>query len=145
MKTLALIVSVTALLVTAPATAQNATYACQFIQSAGMNKEPAGWKIALFNSPEPFFLRILNGRIDKKNLQAPPLGLRLEDTSCFKSDFNNPIVGQNHWCASDIRHLSFSEKTLNGGLAATFGAIQPSTDTNVDSVVVSRFKCQKVG
>ena len=145
MKTLSLIVSVAALLVTAPATAQKATYACQFIQSAGMHKEPAGWKTTNFSLPEPFFFTMLDGLIDKKSLEKQPVLLSSVDAICSKAKYDNPLTGRTHWCAGSTNFFSFSEETLNGGLSKTMGALQSASDRIVDSVAVSRFKCQKVG
>ena len=122
------------------------TYACQFIMSAGMNKTPkSDWKVAEFNVPEPFFLTMSNGLIDKNSLKGPPTSMHPSDTRCSKSEFDNPNIGLNHWCSSDTTYLSFSEKTLNGGFTNTMGAMQSSRDNEVDSVTVARFKCQKVG
>jgi hypothetical protein len=121
------------------------TYACQFIMAAGMLKSPqTGWKTTEFNVPEPFFLTMSNGLIDKNSLKGPPTGMHPLDTRCSKSEIDIPSIGLNHWCSSDSSYLSFSEKTLNGGFATTFGAMQSSSENQPDSVSVSRFKCQKV-
>jgi hypothetical protein len=118
------------------------TYACQFIMSAGMKKDPAGWKVGEFNVPEPFFLTMSNGLIDKASVAEPPLSMPNFSTTCTKDDISNK--GVVHWCADWSSYLSLSEKTLTGGYALTNGAMQSSSDTKIDTVAVSRFKCQKV-
>jgi len=120
------------------------TYACQFIMTAGMDKELSGWKTKTFNSPEPFFLTMSEGLIDTKSFSDRPIRMSKIVTSCSKSPFDSPPEGYIHFCADDTKYLSFSETTLNGGLARTFGALQPSSESEPDSVSISRFKCQKV-
>jgi hypothetical protein len=119
------------------------TYACQFIMSAGMAKDPkSGWKVGEFNVQEPFFLTMSNGLIDKASVAEPPLSMLNPSTTCTKYDISNK--GVVHWCADWSTYLSLSEKTLTGGYAMTNGAMQSSNDTKIDTVAVSRFKCQKV-
>lgn len=117
------------------------TYACQFIMQTGMDKEPAGWKTQTFNLPEPFFLTMSNGSIESESLAKPPLKMVSIPRMCNKFD---SVSGVLHWCADWASYLSFSEKTLSGGFANTFGAMQSPNDTEIDSVTVARYKCQKV-
>jgi hypothetical protein len=128
---------------TGPAVAQ--TYACQFIMSAGMNKTPqTNWRVTSFILEEPFFITMSNDLIDTKSLTQPPLDMASFSVTCMKR--NSPTtLGVTHWCADYSSYLSFSEKTLNGGFAKTFGAMQSSSNDDPDSVLVMRFKCQKVG
>lgn len=119
------------------------TYACQFIMAAGMHKDPkTGWKITGFGVEEPFFLTLSNGLIDTKSVAEPPLSMPTYSTTCMKRE--SPSLGVSHWCADYSDYLTFSEKTLNGGLARTFGAMKSSSAETADAVMVSRFKCQKV-
>ena len=119
------------------------TYACQFIMAAGMNKDPkTGWKVTELQILEPFFLNVTNGLIDTKSVTQPPLKMSTFSTTCNK--YEPSVVGVVHWCADYTDHLSFSQKTLSGGFAQTMGALQSASDANVDSVTVSRFKCQQV-
>lgn len=123
------------------------TYACQFIMTAGMDKDPkSGWISAFFKVPEPFFLTMSNGSIDPKSFAEPPVHISQIANTCMKYDFpgGKGLQGVIHWCADQSTYLSFSENTLSGGVAQITGALQPSTDAKVDSVTVSRFKCQKV-
>jgi hypothetical protein len=121
------------------------TYACQFIMTAGMHKESNGaWKVVAFNSPEPFFLKIINGVIDTTSLAEGSIQMFVPETSCSRSEFNLSDKGHTHRCSDSAKYLSFSEKTLNGGFALTTGAMQSTSDKDVDSVAVSRFKCQKI-
>jgi hypothetical protein len=135
------------LCVFATGTAAAQTYACQFIMSAGMNKTPKStWKVGEFNVFEPFFLTMSNGSIDPKSFGTGDMQLVMSplDSKCSKSEYDNPKLGRIQFCADETSHLSFSDKTLNGGLAVMMGALQSTSDTIVDSVSVSRFKCQKV-
>jgi hypothetical protein len=119
------------------------TYACQFIMQAGMDKDPkTGWKTAPFKVREPFFLTMSNGFIDTASVIQPSLSMANFSITCSKHDHSS--MGVSHWCADYANYLSFSEKTLNGGYSRTFGAMQSSNDSDVDTVTVSRFKCQKV-
>jgi hypothetical protein len=119
------------------------TFACQFIMEAGMHKDPkSGWITKSFKVDDPFFLTMSNGLITTKSLTEPPLSFADFAATCNKYDLVG--LGLSHWCTDYSNFISFSEKTLNGGLAKTTGAMQSSSDTNVDSVTVSRFKCQKV-
>ena len=123
------------------ATAQ--TYACQFIMSAGMEKDPkSGWKVTGFQKDEPFFLTMSNGLIDTKYMIESPLDFASFAATCNKHELVDFAVS--HWCTDYSKYLSFNEKTLNGGFARTFGAMQSTSSATADSVVVSRFKCQKV-
>ena len=117
------------------------TYACQFIMSAGMDKDPkSGWITKSYKVDDPFFLTMSNGLIDTQSVAEPPLNLMA--SSCGKSP--SVALGVVYWCVDRATYLSFSEKTLNGGFAQTFGAMQTASEANPDSVSVSRFKCQKV-
>lgn len=119
------------------------TYACQFIQNAGMDKDPkSGWITKSFMVDEPFFLTMTNGMIDTKSIVEKPLNFL--GATCSRLGFEDPFIGNSHWCADFSKYVSFSEKTLNGGFARAMGAMQSSSDKDVDSVMVSRFKCQKV-
>ena len=126
--------------VTGSAAAQ--TYACQFIMDAGMIKESDRWQVTSFKISEPFFLTIVDGLIDKKPLANKPTDMTL-DAVCMRDSFDSKAIGRSHWCADNMSYLSFSEKTLNGGFARTFGAMQ-SSSSPADSVSISRFKCQQV-
>jgi hypothetical protein len=131
---------------TGSATAQ--TYACQFIMSAGMGKEQSGWKVAEFPPyPSIFFLKMGNGVIDTNSLTESPLSMPASHTSCTKTanSQSEAVKGDDnfHWCAYYAGYLSFYEKTLNGGFARTYGAMQSTNDNQVDRVLVQRFKCQK--
>ncbi len=120
------------------------TYACQFIQSAGMDKDPKiGWKVTDFKVDEPFFLTMSEGLIDAKSVTEKPIDM-LPNATCSKLGFEQEFIGNSHSCADATKHLTFSEKTLNGGFAETRGAMSSSEAVRADSVVVSRFKCQKV-
>jgi hypothetical protein len=119
------------------------TYACQFIMSAGMLKDPkSGWKVTGFEIDEPFFLTMSNGLIDTKSVVESPLNFSSFAATCNKYDLVSLTFS--HWCADYSKYLSFDEKTLNGGFARTFGAMQSSSSATADSVSVARFKCQKV-
>ena len=119
------------------------TYACQFIMEAGMIKDPKGsWRTTSFKLNEPFFLTMSNGLIDKTSLDEPPINMYSRAISCLKYELAG--MGIVHWCADYANYLSLSEKTLNGGLAKTYGALQSPIEDPQDSVTVSRFKCQKV-
>lgn len=119
------------------------TYTCQFIMSAGMDKDPKkGWAVKTFKLREPFFLNISNGLIDTKSLTEPPSFLLSFSAACMKQ--SSPALGVSHWCADYSSYLSFSEKTLNGASARTFGALDSTSVEDPDSVTISRFKCQKV-
>lgn len=119
------------------------TYACQFIMTAGMDKDPkSGWIMKSFEVDEPFFLTLANGLIDTKSIVEKPLNFL--GATCSRLGFEDPFIGNSHWCADFSKYVSFSERNLNGGLAITTGALQSSSDATPDSVAVSRFKCQKV-
>jgi hypothetical protein len=119
------------------------TYACQFIMSAGMKKESkTSWRTTSFEVSEPFFLSMSNGSIDTKSMTEAPIGMSPFSVTCMKR--KSPTLGMTHWCADYSDYLSFNENTLNGGLAKTFGAMESSTAESSDSVMVSRFKCQKL-
>jgi hypothetical protein len=119
------------------------TYACQFIMSAGMDKDPkSGWITKSYKVDDPFFLTMSNGLIDTKSVAEPPLEMSTFFTSCMKRESQS--LGVSHWCADYSQYLSFSEKKLNGSLAKTFGEMSSPNIATADSVTVSRFKCQKV-
>ena len=118
------------------------TYACQFIMSAGMIKDPAGWKATEFKVDDPFFINMSSGLIDTKSVAEKPIGLSGHFTTCFKRDLAG--TGDSHWCADFAQYLSFNEITLHGGIARTMGAIASSNAPAADAITVSRFKCQKV-
>ncbi len=135
-------IAIALLCVFATGSAAAQTYACQFIMTAGMNKDPkSGWTVTDFAIDEPFFLTMLNGLIDTKSVAEQPLNMNEYYAACFKGELS---IGTNHWCADYSKYLSFDEKTLNGGFARTIGATQSSSNATADSVTVARFKCQKV-
>ncbi len=117
-----LVLALVCVFLTGSAVAQ--TYACQFIMAAGMIKDPkGGWRTTEFNVPEPFFLAMSGGLIDSISLVQAPIIIEA-DSKCSISDFDSPKLGRSHWCSDKSNYLSFSEKTLNGGLAQTMGAMQ---------------------
>jgi hypothetical protein len=118
------------------------TYACQFIMSAGMKKDPkTGWKVTEFNVPAPFFLNMSNGLFVTESLAKPPLKFLDSYTTCRKFLSRADVL---HWCSDFMDYISFNEHTLNGAFAITSGAMQSSSEREPDPVSVSRFKCQKV-
>ena len=55
MRKISLIIAVAAALMSAPVMAQNATYACQYIDAGGLEWIKGGWKTIKFHIPSPFF------------------------------------------------------------------------------------------
>ena len=124
--------------------AQTNTYACQFIQAAGMiKKNQQDWVVSEFAIPEPFFLKTFGGVIDTKSVENLFLVGVDKCSSTTSADFWS-IAGIYHQCMSSTSGLfSFSESTLYGSVANTYGAML-ANKLRPDTVTVSRFKCQLV-
>ncbi len=139
MKTLALIVSVTALLVVSPATAQNATYACQFIAAGGLSWEKGQWEETKFIKKSPFFLNSVNLKLTNESV-GKALGAEQFVVFCHEKFFNTQSCG-------DLvgRALIFDFENLTGATSTIYGGVGKNNNrSRRDDLVIQTFTCTKM-
>jgi hypothetical protein len=137
MRKLSLILAIGFAVISAPAMAQNVTYACQYIKAGGLNWENKNWKLVEFNIQKPFFLAASNGKLNIDSV-AKFWGVLKEDVMC------HPPFGNYQTCSSYLgTALSFNFYNMNGGVSALFGASMSDGD-NKDSLSVRAFTCTKM-
>lgn len=135
MKKLLLMLFLTATL-SAPVVAQQITYACQYIETAGLNWEKGAWKTTSFKLRKPFFLTAVNGSL---TLESVGKVTRTTDSVfCHPKD-----VFKNQTCADELGgSLIFNHKNELGGVAQLFGSV--NEDLPIDTLSVAAFTCTKM-
>lgn len=135
MKKLLLMLFLTATL-SAPVVAQQITYACQYIESAGLDWEKGAWNTTSFKSGKPFFLTAVNG-----SLTLESVGKVIQTTD---SVFCHPKnVFKNQTCADVLGgSLIFNHKNELGGVAQLYGSVNESPPK--DTMSVAAFTCTKM-
>ncbi len=128
------------LLATSVSAAQ--TFACQYLDSAGLDWKRGSWEVTRFKLREPFFLTL------KKDAQE----------LTFESTAN--LLGGVHTCITDVAKvvtcmgvergyqsvgsfLLFDPNNMKGGMSFLTGSTA-NEERFKDSLIVTPFKCQKV-
>ena len=120
--------------------AMGQTFACQYIESGGLNWENGRWRSTLFILPPPFFLRMNGSKLDNK-VVADLLGSR--GASAELVDCANNTYLQTHSCMDGFgTFLVFDERTGQGGRANLTGSTR--TQAKRDATSVAHFICQKM-
>jgi hypothetical protein len=117
------------------------TFACQYIEAAGLNWEAGRWKSTRFNVEKPFFLNMDGANLNQKVVADffESTGFSSKEVRCTKRELQ-PI----HSCIDGYgSFMFFDPRTGLGGAADLSGAITSSTG-NRDSLVVKPFTCQKM-
>jgi hypothetical protein len=129
---------VTALLATPPATAQNATYACQSIVEGGLTWENGQWKTSKFILSRPFLLDWVNSEFTGESV-AKALG------ASFIAIFCHERVGDVQSCGSSLGGtLLFDFANLTGATSRIFGAALKNNRPIKDNLVIRTFTCTKM-
>ncbi len=118
----------------APAFAQQVTYACQYIKSAGLNWEKGKWNTSSFNLDKPFFLSTVGGSLTTNSV---------EKVLTSDSTFCHPTNSKKQTCSDRLGgSLIFNHDNELGGVAQLYGSID--NDANKDTLSVSPFTCTKM-
>jgi hypothetical protein len=116
------------------------TFACQYIDSAGLKWEGGRWKSTRFHTGKPFFLKMDGKNLDQKVVADffDSTGAASQEVRCTK-----PRVIGDHSCLDGFgTFMYFNEVTAIGGRAHLNGATSSTSDP--DTLSVSPFTCQKM-
>jgi len=134
-----LLISLLAILLPLSASAQPPEgqdwWACQSVESAGLNWEYRQWKATTFNHDERFIL-IAEGDGLQKESVAKAMGSSVASIECsgWHGTFCIDVVGQS---------FGFMPDTGNGAMTSIFGGVQASGREDRDSLIVTPFECTK--
>lgn len=115
-------------------------WACQFIDSAGMDWEAGAWSITRFTLRKPFVLVDDGAGLLDLDSVSKPLDARQAAITCTNANVDKHIFCQSRWTGSSF---SFDPKTGTGAVAEILGAFGKSDDSRRDSLLVSAFECIK--
>lgn len=123
----------------APVFAQQITYACQYIKTAGLNWEKGAWEATNFRLKKPFFLAVIN-----KNLTLNSVDKVLGE---YGKVFCHPpelSFMEYQTCTNQLgASLVFNHDTGLGGVAHIYGAVFERQSYR-DSLTVAPFTCTKM-
>jgi hypothetical protein len=116
------------------------TFACQYIDAAGLHWEAGRWKSTRFNVGKPFFLKMDGANLDHKVVadffESP--GASSQEVRCTKRR-----SGGEHSCLDGFgSFMYFDDRTGTGGRADLNGAVDSTG--NRDTLSVAPFTCQKM-
>lgn len=138
MRTLSLILAIGFAVISAPAMAQNVTYACQYIKAGGLDWENKQWKATSFIINSPFFLSAVNGQLVSNSVSKIFDGT---EVNCF----TKLTTSDSQTCATRFAELLiFSFKTMNGGVSKIYGSQAQSNQPSKDTLSVETFTCTKM-
>ena len=136
MRKLSLILAITTAVISAPTMAQNVTYACQYIESGGLDWKGQKWQSTRFHLRPPFFLKATSSKLDADSI-SKIIGEAF--VICHEMQ-----LAEIHSCSGFLGgSLIFDFKTLRGGVSQIAGATQ-SDDEDKDSLAVKPFTCTKM-
>lgn len=118
-----------------PASAEEATLACQYTQSSGFLWSDGRWKHGQFETMPPFFMKLRDGKLD-------PSGADPVDASASFQCSNQGLTPYITTCLEPRgTTLVYNSITKTGALALMYGAAQSPLDQSKDTVTVSLFSC----
>lgn len=118
-----------------PTIAQQITYACQYVESAGLKWDKGNWISARFMLSRPFFLFSVDGGLVQESV-SKAIGTQL-------GFFCNNVYRNVQTCSTLFGHsVVFNHVTYIGGVARLFGATH--TSHKRDSLSISTFTCTKM-
>ena len=131
-------VALVSLFISLPAIAQNQTYACQHLKSAGLIWKKNYWEQTGFRVESPFFLKVDKGRLSKDSV-SKAIGIPELFVEC------NGVEESMKFCFTPLgSSLIFDTKTMTGGISSLYGATLPDKMEWKDSLSVSAFTCTKM-
>ena len=139
MRKLSLILAISSAVISAPVFAQNVTYACQYLESAGLGWKNGRWTVTKFNVGAPFFLKASNSSLDKESVAKVLKKSRASFVLCHQPDEGTQSCGD--FLGGS---LVFDFNTLNGGVSKIFGSSLPTNDNDKDTLSVQPFTCTKM-
>ena len=128
-----------AALISAPVMAQNVTYACQYIESGGLNWENKRWKSVSFKLERPFFLSASNSSLTVESVSKVFSNEQMIPSFCHVTFTNTQT------CSDPVgRALIFDFTSMNGAISRIFGGSMPDNNSKKDSLMVQAFTCTKM-
>jgi len=124
----------------APAFAQQVTYACQYVETAGLGWKNGKWVPGTYVDDPPFFLTAEGNSLTSESLE--------KIFGSFGYSCNPPLqslFGESQSCVGSLgTTINFSFTNLTGVRAATFAGIKPSNRSEKGYLLVAPFVCEKV-
>lgn len=138
MKKIALIMTLSSVLISIPALAQSSSFACQFVESAGLSWDNKKWDLKKFNKGGSFFLSSTNSTLDLQSV-SKVLNVSQANVVCHA-----PFAGTQA-CADALGGgLIFNFKNMNGGISQLLGASMSDREALKDDVRVMTFTCTQM-
>ena len=128
------------LAIATPAMAEKTVYACQFIDSGGLEWKNGRWKPTGFYKSEPFFFSANNESIVPESMSGA-LGLESVNFLCHLSTDMFPV----QTCSDSLGGVFiFNFNGLNGAIARVFSGVVGNSEKEKDPLYVSPFTCTKM-
>ena len=138
MRTLSLILTICITVISGSVMAQNDTYACQYIKTAGLSWKNGKWNSDSFINDDPFFLSAINNKLTSASVSKIFDGT---EVNCFEK----VTVSDSQTCATRFAELLiFNFKTMNGGVSNIYGSQVQSNQQRKDTLSVGAFTCTKM-
>ena len=138
--------------VAAPVMAQTVTYACQYLETAGLNWENGRWVATGFYNKDPFILTAIDGELvppvpSDENMSNP-----LSFTQCslpkqaLTGEPGEIVMSKVQSCSDGVGNtLLFNLENLSGAFSQMMGAVAGRGNASKDSLTVAPFVCETIG
>ena len=135
-----------------PVMAQTVTYACQYLETAGLNWENGRWVATGFYNKDPFILTAIDGELvppvpSDENMSNP---LSLTQCSLPKQALTGEpgeiVMSKVQSCSDGVGNtLLFNLENLSGAFSQMMGAVAGRGNASKDSLTVAPFVCETIG
>ena len=134
--------------VATPVTAQTVTYACQYVEAAGLIWQNGRWVATEFYKQDPFILTAIDGQLvvpetTEENISHPLFLSQCNlPTEAPTGEPDENLLSRVQSCSDKIGNtLLFSFENLNGAYSKIVGAAAGRDNATKDSLTVAPFVC----
>lgn len=118
------------------------TFACQYVETVGLDYESGAWQLKRFIPEAPFFINLTrDGKRIERDSAMNLLGVAYTCVSDNKQKIS--CMGTEQGYGDTGRYLIFNPRTLRGGVAQLLGSTE-APGSGTDSLAISPFVCQKM-
>lgn len=122
-----------------PVYAETEILACQYTRSGGYIFDEGRWKLTNFQLGVPFFLKLVDDRLDPESFQKVFEAGNKEKILCSSASFA-PYQTCAYWTGDS---LFLNTTTLRGSVSTLFGAGMEEEESP-DTLHIKMFVCQKM-